>query len=252
MFLLDYLFVDNINKLALLALIVFFAGIVRGCIGFAFSALVVASTSLWLDVKFTVIMVIFLEITASIFMLKNVKKEIDYPLLKTITISSIIASFVGVWGLANMPRDWHQILISVYLMIIALISLTKFEFKTTATTTRLTTTGLVAGFYNGFAGLGGILVAAMLNASHYPIKNIRATMVVYFFFIEVAFFIGAYLNDLVNLKVFFTSTLMVIPMVIGIVFGSKLFHALPDKTLKQIVLITLLLLSVAGLIKTLV
>ena len=73
MSLFDFLFVDKLSHLCFLALIVFIAGIIRGCIGFAFSALVVASTSFWLDVKYTVIMVIFLEITASLFMLKNVK-----------------------------------------------------------------------------------------------------------------------------------------------------------------------------------
>ncbi len=246
----DYLFVDSVSQLLWLALIVFVAGIVRGCIGFAFSALVVASTSLWLDVKYTVIMVIFMEVVASLFMLKNVKAEIDYPLLKIITIGSVIASFFGVWILANIHPDLHQVLISVYLLVVALVSLFKFEFKKPATKVRLYMTGLIAGFYNGLAGLGGIFVASMLTSSRYPIKNIRATMVVYFFMIEVAFFIGAYINNLVTKEVVITSFLLCIPMLVGIFFGARLFTSLPEKTLKQMVLITLLLLSVAGLIKS--
>jgi len=246
----DYLFVNSGTELLWLALIVFVAGIVRGCIGFAFSALVVASTSLWLDVKYTVIMVIFMEVVASLFMLKNVKAEIDYPLLKIITIGSVIASFFGVWILANIHPDLHQVLISVYLLVVALISLFKFEFKKPATNARLYMTGVIAGFYNGLAGLGGIFVASMLTSSRYPIKNIRATMVVYFFVIEVAFFIGAYINNLVTKEVVFTSFLLCIPMLIGIFFGAKLFTSLPEKTLKRMVLITLLVLSVAGLIKS--
>lgn len=251
MSLFDYLFVDNISHLLLLAFIVFVAGIVRGCIGFAFSALVVASTSLWLDVKFTVIMVIFMEVTASLFMLKNVKSEIDYSLLKIITIGSVIASFFGVWVLANIHPDWHQILMSLYLLFIALISLFRYEFKKPASKLRLYMIGLIAGFYNGMAALGGIFVAAMLTSSRYPVKNVRATMVVYFFIIEVAFFTGAYINNLVTKEIVYTSFLLCIPMLLGIFFGSKLFTALPEATLKQIVLFTLLLLSIAGLIKTL-
>ncbi len=251
MTLFDYLFVDSFIQLALLALIVFIAGIVRGCIGFAFSALVVASTSLWLDVKYTVIMVIFMEVMASLFMLKNVKTEIDFPLLKIITIGSVIASFIGVWVLANVNPDWHQLMMSIYLLIIALVSLFKFEFKKPATKFRLYITGLIAGFYNGMAGLGGIFVASMLTSSRYPIKNIRATMVVYFFMIEVAFFIGAYLNGLVNKEVVITSLLLSVPMLIGIFLGAKMFTALPESVLKQIVLFTLLLLSIAGLVKIL-
>ena len=246
----DYLFVDSASQLLWLILIVFLAGIVRGCIGFAFSALVVASTSLWLDVKFTVIMVIFMEVIASLFMLKNVKTEIDYQLLKILTIGSVIASFFGVWILANIPADSHQILISIYLLIVALVSLFKFEFKKPATKVRLYMTGFIAGFYNGLAGIGGIFIASMLTSSRYPIKHVRATMVVYFFMIEFAFFIGAYINDLVTKEVVITSFLLCTPMLFGIFLGAKLFTSLPEKKLKQIVLVTLLVLSIAGLIKS--
>lgn len=226
------------------------AGVVRGCIGFGFSALVVASTSLWLDVKYTVVMVIFMEVVASLFMLKNVKNEIDYKLLKLITIGGVSASFVGVWFLANLSQNTHQITVSIYLLIIALLALSQYQFKHSVTNLRLICTGLVAGFYNGLAGVGGIFVASMLTSSNYPIKNIRATLVVYFFMVETAFFIASYFNDLVTKEVVFTSFLLCIPMLVGIVFGSKLFANLSEKTLKDIVLTTLLILSIAGLIKS--
>lgn len=246
----DYLFVNTGTELLWLAIIVFVAGIIRGCIGFAFSALVVASTSLWLDVKYTVIMVIFMEVVASLFMLKDVKSEIDYPLLKIITIGSVIASFFGVWVLATIKPEWHQVLMSTYLLVIALVSLFKFEFKQAANNTRLYLIGIIAGFYNGLAGVGGIFVASMLTSSRYPVKNIRATIVVYFFMIELTFFIAAYLNNLVTMEVVNTSFLLCIPMLLGIFIGARLFISLPEKTLKKMVLITLLILSLAGLGKS--
>ena len=184
-------------------------------------------------------------------MLNNIKNEIDYRLLKLITIGGVIASFFGVWALATINPEWHRILMSVYLLVVASIALFRFEFKKPVNDLRLTVTGLVAGFYNGFAGIGGIFIAAMLTSSRYPIKNIRATIVMYFFMAETAFFIAAYLNDLVTMKVVFTSLLLSIPMLIGIILGSKLFSFLPEKTLKKLVLLTLLLLSIAGLLKSL-
>ncbi len=250
MSLFDYLFVDNVFDLLYLAIIVGFAGVIRGCIGFGFSALVVASTSLWLDVKFTVIMVIFMEVIASVFMLNNVKNEIDFKLLKILTIGGVIASFFGVWALATIKPERHQLLMSGYLLIVALVSLVKFEFKKPVNEFRLYITGIIAGFYNGLAGIGGIFIASMLTSSRYPVKNIRATIVVYFFLSEVAFFIAAYINNLVSKEVVFTSLLLCFPMLIGIIFGSKLFSSLPEKSLKKMVLITLLVLSIAGLLKS--
>ena len=250
MTLLDYLFVDNVYDLLWLAIIVGFAGVMRGCIGFGFSALVVASTSLWLDVKFTVIMVIFMEVIASVFMLNNVKNEIDYKLLKILTIGGVIASFFGVWVLATIKPEWHQLLMSGYLLVVALVSLVKFEFKKPVNDFRMHMTGIIAGFYNGLAGIGGIFIASMLTSSRYPVKNIRATIVIYFFLSEAAFFIAATMNDLVSKEVVFTSLLLSIPMLFGIFFGSKLFSALPEKSLKRMVLITLLVLSITGLLKS--
>lgn len=251
MSLLDQLFVDNYLQLLILALIIFIAGIVRGCIGFGFSALVVASTSFWLDVKYVVVTMIVLEVVASIFMLKNVKAEIDYKLLKILSFSGIIASSIGVWVLANINSTLHQIILSCYLLSIALVSLFRFEFKKPNNNLRLFVIGAVAGFYNGFAAIGGIFVASMLTSSKLQLINIRATMVVYFFIIEVAFFISAYLNNLYSKEVFYTSVLLIIPMVFGIILGSVLFVKLPEKTLKKIVLITLLILSLVGFIRLL-
>jgi len=249
---LDTLFVNSLNELLFLSIIVCIGGIVRGCIGFGFSALVIASTSFWIDVKYTVVMVIFMEVLASLFMLKEVKNEIDYSLLKILTIVSAIFTCIGVWVLANINSDWHQILMSIYLLLIASMSLFKFTFKHALTNARLAFTATVAGFYGGLAGIGGIFIAAMLTSSEYPVKKIRATMVVYFFMIEAVFFVAAYINNLVTLSVIFTSIVLSFPMMIGLVYGSRLFKRLSEKTLKDMVLIALLILSIAGLVKTFV
>ena len=114
---LDFLFIDSYGQLISLAGVVFLAAIVRGCIGFGFSALVVASTSFWLEVKYIVVMVILMEIIASLFMLKNVKVDIDFKVLKALIITAVIGNILGVLLLANINPDYHQILISVYLLL---------------------------------------------------------------------------------------------------------------------------------------
>jgi len=249
MALLDYLFVDTSVEFLCLALIVFIGGIVRGCIGFGFSALVVASTILWLDVKYTVVMMVFLETVASLFMFNKVKQEIKYDLLKMIVITGGIASFLGVWVLVNIDPVWHQWLLSIYLMFVALVSLFQYEFKKPVNNTRLNITGFIAGFYNGLAASGGIFIALMLVSSKFKIKNIRSTIVLYFFITEAVFFVAAYINDLVTKEVVITSLVLCIPMLIGIFFGSKLFASLSENILKQIVLFALLLFAIAGLVK---
>ncbi len=248
----EYLFVENYSQLALLTAVVFVAAIVRGCIGFGFSALVVASTSFWLDVKYVVVMVILMEIIASLFMFKNVKSDIDTKVLKALVFTAIIGNILGVWLLANLNPAYHQILISVYLLFIVGFSLSRFTFNKPVTQLRLNATGLVAGFYDGMAAIGGVFLAAMLTSSNYRVRTIRATAVVYFFIVEPTFFVSAYINGLLSKEIFYTTALLILPMLIGITYGSKLFSVLSEKTLKRMVLIALSCLSIIGLFKVLV
>ena len=247
-----YLFVDSYSQLALLTVVVFLAAIVRGCIGFGFSALVVASTSFWLEVKYIVVMVILMEIIASLFMLRNVKLDIDFKVLKALVITAVIGNIIGVLLLANLNPDYHQVLISVYLLFIVGFSLSRFTFKKPVTQLRLNATGLVAGFYDGMAAIGGIFLATMLTSSSYPVRTIRATAIVYFFIVEPTFLVSAFLNNLLNKEIFYTTAVLIIPMLIGIIYGSKLFVVLSEKALKRIVLISLSCLSIIGLIKVLI
>ena len=248
----EYLFVDSYSQLALLAAVVFLAAIVRGCIGFGFSALVVASTSFWLEVKYIVVMVILMEIIASLFMLRNVKLDVDFKILKALAITAIIGNIVGVLLLANLNPAIHQVLISVYLLFIVIFSLSRFTFKKPVTQLRLNAAGLFAGLYDGMAAIGGIFLASILTSSSFPVRTIRATAVVYFFIVEPTFFVSAYFNGLLNQEIFYTTAVLILPMLIGTIYGSKLFIILSEKALKRIVLIALSCLSIIGLIKVLV
>ncbi len=248
----NYLFVESNSQLALLTAVVFLAAIVRGCIGFGFSALVVASTSFWLDVKYIVVMVILMEIIASLFMLKNVKLDIDFKVLRSLIFTAIIGNIIGVLLLANLNPAYHQVLISMYLLFIVGFSFSRFTFNKPVTQLRLNFTGLVAGFYDGMAAIGGVFLAAMLTSSSFPVRTIRATAVVYFFIVEPTFFVSAFFNGLLSKEIFYTTALLILPMLIGINYGSKLFIVLSERTLKRMVLIALSCLSFIGLFKVLV
>ena len=65
-------------ELALTALVVFAAGIVRGYTGFGFSALLVATLGLAQPLALIVPLTMLLEIAASVFMMRAVWKQINW------------------------------------------------------------------------------------------------------------------------------------------------------------------------------
>ena len=113
------------------------------------------------------------------------------------------------------------------------------------------TAGMIAGFYNGAAAIGGLVIAMFLNASRLSVRDLRATISVYFLLCETVFFIGALWNGIYTWEVFLTSMFAVLPMVAGIWIGTHLFNQWSEEWLRRGVLVALIVLPVLGLAKVL-
>nr|CAA6804146.1 MAG: Probable membrane transporter protein [uncultured Thiotrichaceae bacterium] len=244
----DWLFVSSTGELAALMIIILLASIVRGAIGFGFSALVVASCSFWLPPASCIMLVALLEMAASVQMFKDIKGDIHYRLLLPLVLGGL-SVMIGLALLTRIAPLHLQLLMGVYLATIALINLLDLKFKPSPGMARLTFVGFMAGIINGISAMGGIFIATFLNGSRMPVKDIRATMVIYFFISEIAFMIGAYINDLFSQEIFLTAAVSLIPMAIGIQMGTRLFKQLPEALLRRGVLIALVIISVLGLLK---
>ena len=184
-------------------------------------------------------------------MFRGVKQDVDYQLLLPLSIGTLLASIVGVSVLAIINPDLLQIIIATYLAIICILTLIKFQLKPNPSTFRVGIAGAMTGIINGMSAMGGIFVVFFLTGSNISAARIRATLVVYFFVIEFAFLMSAFINNIYTMKIFWTSLVMMPAMVIGVFLGTKLFNQLPEKRLKQIILYALIALSIVGLFKTL-
>lgn len=249
--LLDRLFLTSLTELLILLLIILAASIVRGAIGFGFSALLVASTSFWLPPVSVVTMTVVLEVVASLMMLRNVKTDIQYPLLIPLATGTALASMFGVYFLSTIDPNLLQVLIAGYLSVICALSLIQFRFKPEPSVIRLAIVGSLAGLFNGLAAMGGVLIALFLTGSGISVSKIRATMVIYFLISEAAFMVAACFNAMYTREIFYTSLLALPVMFIGIHYGTRLFNFLPEAKLRRMVLVALILISGIGLIKTL-
>ncbi len=246
----NFLFVDSIVDILILYVIVLLAGIVRGCIGFGFSAITVASTSFWLPAVAVVNLVIFLEIAASFTMLNSVRKDIDRSILLPLCGGAILTSFIGTWLLATLTAVQLQWLIGIYMTVVATLTLIGYEFKGEVTQRRIFGIGVISGFFNGLAAVGGIFAAWGFVGLKQPVRVIRANLVIFFFVVEFLFLVAAFWNGILTWAVFNTAIVSLIPLVLGIWVGGRLFNYIPEATLKRLVLITLILLSLLGIYKT--
>lgn len=243
------MFTGNLWELLGLALVVLTAGIVRGAIGFGFSALVVAACSFWLPPVAVVGLVVILEIVASVLMWKGIREDVKREVLAPLLIGGVPTILLGVWLLSWVAANVMQVIIACYLIVVALVSLADIKLKPDPGAGRIAVVGGIAGLYNGFAGSGGVFIAMFLNASRVTVRDLRATMTVYFLLCEAVFLVGALWNGIYSLPVLLTTLMAVVPMWVGIWLGMGLFKRLPEVLLRRGVLVALLVLPVLGLLK---
>ena len=165
--------------------VVFFAGIVRGFSGFGFSALCVAALSLFLPPAKVVPPVLILEIVASVSLLRRAWPEVGWGWMAWLALGNALCIPLGVAVLAWVSEMPVRLLIGALLLCaaLALRSGVRLALRPSALVGLLA--GVVSGFFNGVAAIGGMAVAVLFSAAHLPPVQMRATMIVFLLFVDL-------------------------------------------------------------------
>jgi len=236
---------------AIFFMCLFLAGIIRGCIGFGFSALVIASTSLFINPVLVVPLLMLLELVASIHMLFSVWNDTLWKTVAYLSLGGLITIPLGVYFLSIVSPDTLRLCVAIVILTMALLSIKGVVYQRPLTPPILFTVGCISGLINGIAAVGGLVIATFLTSAQCPARNIRATMVVFFVGTEIIFIASAAVADIFNTRIFTTFWVACIPMFFGIFLGMKLFHRLNDQSLRKMMLWLLCLLSFIGIVRAL-
>lgn len=234
-----------------LGIIIFIAGIVRGCIGFGFSALVVASATLFMPPATIVPMMILLEIVASLHMAISTWRDTAWRPLSYLILGTAFTTPLGVYALLVLPEEQIKLLIATLILGLSLLLISGWHYPKPVGLKTFTMLGFFSGFCNGAAAVGGLPVATFLTAIKRPVRQLRATMVMFFLATEVIFLVSASQSDLFNYTLLINSLMMTAPMAAGIFIGTKLFHHLNEAVLRRSVILLLAVLSIVGVIRAL-
>lgn len=234
---------------ALLSIIVLLAGIVRGCIGFGFSALVVSTGVLFLAPLTVVPMVAVLEIIASVQMAMSTWRKVAVKPLLWLLVGAAVATPLGVFALVLLPADIIRLILSAMIFVMSLLLLSGWQYQGKVSNSSYIAMGVFSGVCNGAAAVGGLPVATFLASVRLSMPVLRATLVMFFFAADIIFILSASGHAIYNMSLIVLSTVMVLPMLIGIHIGSRVFDKLNEKTLRRAVIVLLLALSTFGLVK---
>jgi len=173
------------------AVVVFAAGIVRGFAGFGFSALCVAGMALFLPPAAVVPPIFVLEVLASLSLLRGALKDAHWPWLGWLVLGNALCIPLGVAVLAWVSEVPLRLLIGALLLLAAVLLRQGWTLALPPTRGVRLATGLISGFVNGVAAIGGIAVAVILSATRsdsagaLPPAAMRATMILLFLFTDL-------------------------------------------------------------------
>jgi uncharacterized membrane protein YfcA len=230
--------------------IVFLAGIVRGFSGFALSALIMATAVVILPPIALIPMLWWLEMAASLMMLKGGFADADRPTAYGLVIGSTLGWPLGLWLTTSLDIATSKIVALSIIVVLAVSQLAKVRLDFLASKVGLYGTGVVAGIVSGLAHVGGMVVAFYVLASHAPARSMRGSLVLFLFLGALTSMITLLAFGVMDFSGVKRGLIFAVPTVIGVFLGQQLFTDRLAPYYRPFCLALLCVLASAGLIRT--
>lgn len=226
------------------------AGIVRGFSGFALSAMVMATAVIILPPIELIPMLWWLEMSASILMLKNGWAEADRKMTYGLVIGALVGWPIGLALTMSLPVEASKALALSVIVVLAATQLAKVRLDFLASRAGLYGTGIVSGFVSGVAHVGGMVVAFYVLAADKPARVMRASLVLYLFIGSASSMVILLLFGVMDFSGMSRGLAFAIPTMLGVALGQQLFTERLAPYYRPFCLLLLIGLATLGLIRT--
>lgn len=239
------------QEFILLCVIVLVAGIVRGFSGFALSAMIMATAIIILPPIALIPMLWWLELSASLLMLKGGWADADRGAAIGLVIGSTAGWPIGLWLTLSLPVETSKLLALGVIIVLAISQLSKLKLTFLATKPGLYGTGVVAGIVSGIAHVGGMVVALYVLASDAPARQMRGSLVLFLFLGSLTSMITLLAFGVMDFSGISRGLAFALPTLLGVYLGQKLFTPGLEKYYRSFCLTLLCVLALGSILRTL-
>ena len=232
--------------------VILFASIVRGFSGFGFSASSISLLSFILPAKEIVPIILLLEIIASFLMIPSIWKKINWKFVVYLLLGVALGTPYGVYLLSKLKQNITHFIISATVLVFAGLLLSGYKNTKLNLNISKFFVGTVAGIVNGFGTLAGLPIALYFLIIAAEPAVIRASLAALFFFTDFYALILAYFNNILKFEVLYRTLALIFIVPIGVSIGTKFFKESSKESYKKYVLYFLIIISIFGLIRSLV
>lgn len=237
----------TIQQIALLIGATFLAAIVRGFSGFG-SALVYMPLAAQILTPFQALttLVIF-DLFGAVPMVRGMSRNAEKRDLLRLFVGLIVMLPVGVLTLTLIPAAVFQYTVSFVAITALVIFITGIRYRGDLKPPLVYTTGGLSGFLSGVAGIPGPPVILLYMASTRPIEVIRANTFLFLFSTDVILLPTLALFGKLDPSALLLGFLLIIPNVIGLTLGSRLFRPQYEKTYRAAAYAIIAASAISGL-----
>ena len=238
------------TEFAWLTLIVVVAGIVRGFSGFALSAMIMATAVIFLPPIALIPMLWWLELSASLLMLKGGWADADRGTAIGLVIGSTLGWPIGLWLTLSLPVETSKLVALSIIIALAVSQLSKLKLSFLATKPGLYGAGVLAGIVSGLAHVGGMVVALYVLASDAPARQMRGSLVLFLFLGSITSMLTLLAFDVMDFSGIMRGLVFAVPTLLGVYLGQKLFVPTLERYYRPFCLSLLCILAGASIIRT--
>lgn len=223
-------------ELLLAGAIVFVAMVVRGFTGFGGALLMVPLLGLVWDVRLAIVVVACIQLTTGAMLVTMSRKSVSREVLTPVVVVGIAGLVAGSYLLARLPVEWIARIVGVVSIVLGLTSLIRrvaiAQASAKPPVAVTAGVGLTAGLLHGLVGTSGPVMVPYLQRVLPSPAVMRATLLAYFFLLDVLR-IGGYLQlGIIDGTVARWSLLLIPVAVIGSIVGARIHVQVSDNVFR--------------------
>ena len=219
----------------------------RGYSGFGFSALLVASWSLVGPPAQAVAVALVLEVTASVLQAVSVWRDIPWRRVGLLMAGAAIGTPLGVHLLAVTQPDRLRLGIAAFILAAVVALACGVRLRTRATPPLVLAVGALSGACNGAVAMGGLPVAVFLTADGVSPVALRASVVAYFFLLDLTGLVFLRRDGLVGTDTLALAALCLPVLAAGMWLGGRHFLGASPDGFRRVTLALLAMLALLGI-----
>jgi uncharacterized membrane protein YfcA len=232
---------------ALVGIVSFIAGIMRGYAGFGSALTIVPVVAYVFGPQLAVPAVVAIHLASSIQLIPSALRDVEWGRTAPLSIAGCFAVPAGAWVLVTQDPELLRKAISVLIIFFAIMMMRGWRYQGTVNGWVMAIVGVVGGVITGAATIGGPPVVTFLMAGPFRAAQNRASIILYFICIQSVAcvmygFAGLWVSPIIGICL-----LTMPPLMLGMWLGQHLFSRSTEEGFRRVALLFLLAIGLATL-----